>query len=278
MKRGTCRNAADDVITSTHTAFRDQADFVGQLSKTGGNADLIEYICNDFVTNKVLRERLLKGIAEELPMKKDFDIFSDFLRDAADDMDAKGKPNEAVDQVASGHVATTANRFPTRGRGQSTPQSRGRGQTYPPRGGGYRPPSQQSATPSVPGRGRGMPTPAWMSGQSGQQSSQGGRGRGSSRGLRGQSASGSRGSARAAPSGGTRVRLITGEERPKRKVTYKIGEWDRDCLLEMIGVDPFDPRTQTEYHRRQGYNNLTPPLCIRRDVCNNLRHFSSTPV
>ena len=69
------------------------------------------------------------------------------------------------------------------------------------------------------------------------------------------------------------MRLITGEERPKRKVTYKIGEWDRDCLLEMIGVDPFDPRTQTEYHRRQGYNNLTPPFCIRRDVCANLRHF-----
>ena len=48
---------------------------------------------------------------------------------------------------------------------------------------------------------------------------------------------------------------------------------DRDCLLEMIGVDPFDPRTQTEYHRRQGYNNLTPPFCIRSDVCANLRHF-----
>ena len=37
-------------------------------------------------------------------MKKDFEDFCDFLRDEADDMDAKGKPNEASDQVAGGHA------------------------------------------------------------------------------------------------------------------------------------------------------------------------------
>ena len=72
------------------------------------------------------------------------------------------------------------------------------------------------------------------------------------------------------------MRLITGEERPKRKVCYRIGDWRRECLLEMIGVDPFEPSTQTEYHRRQGYNNLTPPFCIRRDVCVNHAIFSTT--
>ena len=41
----------------------------------------------------------------------------------------------------------------------------------------------------------------------------------------------------------------------------------------MIGVDPFVPRTQTEYHRRQGYNHLEPPFCISRDVCVKLRHL-----
>ena len=96
-------------------------------------------------------------------MKKDFGAFSDFLRDEADDMDAKGRPDEAIDQVTSGHAAGSANRFPARGRGQFIPQTRGRGSTYPLRGGGYRPPSQQSATPAGQGSGRGMPTPAWMS-------------------------------------------------------------------------------------------------------------------
>ena len=130
-KRITCRNAADNILTSTHTAFRDQADFIGQLSKSGGNADLIEYMSSEVITNKVLRETLLKGIADELPMKKDFEAFSDFLRDEADDMDAKGRPNEAVDQVTSGHAAGSAGRFSARGRGQFIPKTRGRGNTYP---------------------------------------------------------------------------------------------------------------------------------------------------
>ena len=69
------------------------------------------------------------------------------------------------------------------------------------------------------------------------------------------------------------MRHIKGEERPKRKVCYRIGDWRRECLLEMIGVDPFNPSTQREYHRRQVFNHLEPPFCIRRDVCVNLRHF-----
>ena len=138
MKRGTFRNAADNILTSTHQAFRDQEEFAGQLSKSGGNADLIEYLSKKVVTNKVLRERLRKGIAEELPMKKDFENFCDFLREESDDMDAKGKPNEAGDQVAGGHAAGSASQYPARGRGQFIPQTRGRGTAYPQRGGGDR--------------------------------------------------------------------------------------------------------------------------------------------
>ena len=46
-----CRNAADTVITSTHLAFRDRSEFGGQLDKVGGNADLIEYLSKEVVTN-----------------------------------------------------------------------------------------------------------------------------------------------------------------------------------------------------------------------------------
>ena len=69
------------------------------------------------------------------------------------------------------------------------------------------------------------------------------------------------------------MRRIEGEERPRRKVSYKISDWRRDSLIEMIGVDPFDPSTKQEYHRRQGFDPQAPPFCIRRDVCAGLRHF-----
>ena len=41
MTRSTCRNATDNILTATYQAFRDQAEFTGQLSKSGGNSDLI---------------------------------------------------------------------------------------------------------------------------------------------------------------------------------------------------------------------------------------------
>ena len=106
------------VVTATLQAFRDQAEFTGQLSKSGGNSDLIEYLSKEVVTNTVLREHLLKGIADDLPMKNDFEAFSDFLRDEAERMDNKGKPNEASDQVASGHTGDIATQHPSRGKGQ----------------------------------------------------------------------------------------------------------------------------------------------------------------
>ena len=65
-----CRNAADKVITRTYLAFRDRSEFSGQLENVGGNADLIEYLSKEVVSNKILRERLLKGIADEFPMKE----------------------------------------------------------------------------------------------------------------------------------------------------------------------------------------------------------------
>ena len=130
--RSTCRNAADKLFTATHQAFREQAEFTGQISQSGGNSDLIEYLSKEVVTNTVLRERLLKGIADDLPMKNDFEIFCDYLRDEADDMGDKGKPNEASDQVAGGHAGGSATQYPTRGRGQfpTQVQARGRGTSY----------------------------------------------------------------------------------------------------------------------------------------------------
>ena len=123
------------LVTATLQAFRDQTDFTGQLSNIGGNADLIEYICKEVVTNKVLREKLLKDFADDLPMKSDFGIFCDYMRDECDDMDEKGKTNEPSDQVASGHAGGSATHYPARGRGQFIPQSqtRSRGTTYPQR-------------------------------------------------------------------------------------------------------------------------------------------------
>ena len=67
--RTLCRNAADKLITATHLAFRDRSDFAGQLDKSKGNADLIDCLRKEVVTNTILRERLLKGIADDLPMK-----------------------------------------------------------------------------------------------------------------------------------------------------------------------------------------------------------------
>lgn len=51
--RATCSNVADKVIKATHIAFRDHVEFAGQLSKTGGNANLIEYFSEEVVTNTV---------------------------------------------------------------------------------------------------------------------------------------------------------------------------------------------------------------------------------
>ena len=79
--------------TSTHLAFRDRSEFEGQLDKVGGNADLIEYLSKEVVTNIVRRERLLKGIADDFPMRKTCDDWADFLREEAADMDHTGKGN-----------------------------------------------------------------------------------------------------------------------------------------------------------------------------------------
>ena len=61
------------VITATHLAFRNRSEFAGQLEKVGGNADLIDNLSKEVFSNSMLRELLLKGIADYLPMKKTFD-------------------------------------------------------------------------------------------------------------------------------------------------------------------------------------------------------------
>ena len=69
------------------------------------------------------------------------------------------------------------------------------------------------------------------------------------------------------------MRRVTGEGPQKRKVLYKISEWRRECLLEMVGLDPLDARSQYEFHRRQGFDLQDPPLCVRRDTCMQQYHF-----
>ena len=51
------------------------------------------------MTNIVLRERLHKGIADDLPIKQTFDDWADFLREQAADMDHTGKGNEDADCI-----------------------------------------------------------------------------------------------------------------------------------------------------------------------------------
>lgn len=70
--RTTFRNAADKIVAATHLVFRDMAEFADQLSKSGRNLDLIDYFSKEVVTNVILRERLLKCIADKLPMQEDF--------------------------------------------------------------------------------------------------------------------------------------------------------------------------------------------------------------
>lgn len=42
--RATCRNAPENSVAATHTAFRERPEFFGQLSKSGGNSDFIDYL------------------------------------------------------------------------------------------------------------------------------------------------------------------------------------------------------------------------------------------
>lgn len=37
----------------------------------------------------------------------------------------------------------------------------------------------------------------------------------------------------------------------RKQLLYSIKKWRRDSVLEMIGVDPNNARSQYEYHRRQ---------------------------
>lgn len=68
----------------------------------------------------MLRERLLKDITDEMPMKEDFDAWSDYLRDAAEDMDDKGKGNEFTDKVPGAAQHFCSAPYEARGRGRGT--------------------------------------------------------------------------------------------------------------------------------------------------------------
>lgn len=112
--RATFRNAVDMLITASNNAFRERSEFTGQLSKSGGNSDIIDLLSKEVGTNLMLRERLLKRIAEELPINKNFEAWCDFLRD---DMDSKGKRNESYDQVAESILSGRRTQHRARGRG-----------------------------------------------------------------------------------------------------------------------------------------------------------------
>ena len=125
------------VTTSTHRAFRDRSEFEGLLDKVGGNADLIEYLSKEVVANIVLRERLLNGIADDLPMKKTFDDWANFLRGQAADMDNTGKGNEDADCATQAGKSFKFASVPSMSRGRGGP-SRDRGTAHTQRRGEHR--------------------------------------------------------------------------------------------------------------------------------------------
>lgn len=59
----------------------------------------------------MLRECLLKRIADDLTMKEDFEAWCDFLRDAADDMDDEEKGNDPSDQAHTHSFPPTESRI-----------------------------------------------------------------------------------------------------------------------------------------------------------------------
>ena len=82
----------------------------------------------------MLRERLLKGIADDLPMKETFEDWAYFLRDKASDMDNNGKGNEDADCVTQAPPPFRYAFVPPMSRGRGGP-SRGRGTAHPQRRG-----------------------------------------------------------------------------------------------------------------------------------------------
>lgn len=70
-------------------------------TNSDGNSELIDYLSKELVSNAMPHERLLKGIADELPMKEDFDAWSDFLRDTEAEMNYTGKGKGVADCVAT---------------------------------------------------------------------------------------------------------------------------------------------------------------------------------
>ena len=54
---------------------------------------------------------------------------------------------------------------------------------------------------------------------------------------------------------------------------YKIEEWRRDSVLEMIGVDPADPSTRAAFHKGQGFDPANPPISIAKETCLGQAHF-----
>lgn len=87
----TCRNAADKVITTIHTNFRDRVEFADQITKNCGYSKLIDYLSNKVATNTMLRERLLNGIADYLLIEDGFETWCDFLSETVQEVEDKGK-------------------------------------------------------------------------------------------------------------------------------------------------------------------------------------------
>ena len=41
----------------------------------------------------------------------------------------------------------------------------------------------------------------------------------------------------------------------------------------MVGINPADPTTHLQYHLSQGLDADSPPLCIMKGTCHNMRHY-----
>lgn len=60
---------------------------------------------------------------------------------------------------------------------------------------------------------------------------------------------------------------------PHHRVIYRIGEWSRDYMLGMIGVDPNDPISQMKYQCLQGRNEYESPSASK-GMCVGVSHTS----
>lgn len=74
---------------TTHTGFCIRAEFADQLTNNDRNSNLIDNIVKEVYTNIMLRQHLLKSVADVFLIKDEFDTWCEVLREAAQEMEDK---------------------------------------------------------------------------------------------------------------------------------------------------------------------------------------------